>query len=85
MNIIFKTLNSINSFSKKIIVFASCATLIACIAGISIIAYNSCFVHEVEFFKIGSTLIQKGIIVFCHFTIGALIIDWFNANFQNDD
>lgn len=85
MNIIFKTLDSMNSFSKKIIILSSCAVLSACIIGICLIAYNSCFAHDVELFKIGSTLIQKAITVFCHFTIVALVIDWFNANMQNDD
>ena len=85
MNTIFKTLDSMNNFSKKIIIFSSSAVLIACIAGICLIAYNSCFAQEIELFEIGSTLIQKAIIVFSHFTIGALVIDWFNANMQNDD
>lgn len=85
MDKIFKTLNSINSFSKKIILFASCAVLIACIFGMCLITYNSAFVHDVELFNIGSTIIRKSTIVFAQFVIAALVMDWVNNNIQNDD
>ena len=85
MNTIFKTLNQINSFSKKIILISSAVAMAFCITGICMIIYNSCFVKGVELFTIGATLIQKSIIVFSHFIVGALVIDWFNANMQNDD
>jgi hypothetical protein len=85
MKVIFKTLNSINDFSKKMILYSSCAVLIACIVGISLIAYNTAFANDVELFTIGSTLIQKSSVAFVQFIIGALIIDWFNTKFQNDD
>ncbi len=85
MDKIFKTLNSINGFSKKIIFIASSAVLIACISGICLIAYNSAFVHDVELFEIGSMLIKKSTIVFAQFIIGALIIDWINTTLQNND
>ena len=85
MDKIFKTLNSINDFSKKIIFFSSFVVLITCIVGVGIIAYNSAFTHQVELFNLGALLIQKSTIVFAQFVIGALVIDWFNANFQNDD
>ena len=85
MNTIFKTLNSINDFSKKMILYSSCGVLIACIIGICLIAYNSAFAHEVELFKLGSTLIQKSSVAFAELIIGALAIDWFNTKFQSDD
>lgn len=74
-----------NNFSKKIILISSSIAMMFCIVGICLIVYNSCFAHGVELYKIGASLIQKSTIVFAHFTIGALIIDWFNSNFQNDD
>ena len=85
MNTIFKTLNSMNNFSKTIILISSSIAVMFCIVGICLIVYNTCFVHGVELYNIGARLIQKSTIVFAHFTIGALVIDWFNANMQNDD
>ena len=85
MNTIFKTLTSINDFSKKMILFSSFGVLVACIAGISLIAYNATFAQEAELYKIGSALIQKSSVAFAELIIGALAIDWFNTKFQSDD
>ncbi len=85
MGKIFTALNSINSFSKKMIVYSSCIAIMACIIGICLVAMNSAFFHNVELYNIASTLIQKVSFAFAQFIIGALIFDWFNANFQNDD
>ncbi len=74
-----------NNFSKKIILISSAVAIAFCIVGMCLIVYNTCFVHGIELFNIGATLIQKSTIVFAHFIIGALVIDWFNANIQNDD
>ncbi len=85
MNIIFNTLDSINDFSKKVILFSSIAVLIACAIGVCLISYNSAFVHEVRLYTLGSTLIQKSTVAFVQLIIAALVIDWFNARIQNDD
>lgn len=85
MNMIFKTLNSINNFSKKIIFIASSFVLCACILGICLIAYNATFGNDVQLFEIGSTLIKKSCIAFTEFVSCALVIDFIGRNFQNDD
>ncbi len=85
MGKIFTALNSINSFSKKMIIYSSCVAIISCIIGICLITVNSAFFHNVELYKVASTLIQRISFAFAQFIIGALIFDWFNANFQNDD
>ena len=85
MSKIFNTLNSMNNFSKKLILFGSVFVVAFCIMGISIIVYNHAFVDQVELYEIGSTMIQKSIVVFSHVTIGALVMDWFKNVFQNDD
>ena len=85
MDKIFSTLNSINSFSKKIILFGSVFVISCCIIGICLIAYNHAFVNNVELYTIGSTLIQKSTVVFAQVTIGALVMDWFKNVFQNID
>ena len=85
MNTIFKTLNSINSFSKRLIFFASLFVVSFCIIGITLIMYNQAFTNQVELYQIGSTMIQKSVVVFSHVVIAALIMDWFKNAFQNDD
>ena len=85
MDRIFKTLNSINSFSKKLILFGSVFVVASCIIGISLIMYNQAFVNQVELYTIGSSLIQKSTVVFAQVVIGALMMDWFKNVFQNDD
>jgi len=85
MDKIFKTLNSINNFSKKLIFFASAFVVSSCVIGITLIMYNQTFLNQVELYSIGSTLIQKSIVVFAHAVIAALIMDWFKNSFQNDD
>ena len=85
MDKIFNTLNSINNFSKKVLLFGSVFVISCCIIGISLIAYNHTFVNNVELYTIGSTLIQKSIVVFAQVTIGALVMDWLKNVFQDMD
>ena len=85
MDKIFKALNSINGFSKKLIFFGSTFVLGCCIIGITLIMYNHSFTNQVELYTIGSTLIQKSIVVYSQVVIAALIMDWFKNTFQNDD
>ena len=85
MDKIFNTLNSINSFSKKLILFGSIFVVSCCIIGITLIAYNHTFVNEVELYTIGTTLIQKSTVAYAHVVIGALVMDWFKNAFQDND
>lgn len=85
MDKIFKSLNSINSFSKKVIIYGCMIVLIFCLIGACVIGYNSLVVHEVALYNIGSSLIHTSTIVFAQVIIGALIIDWFNAMIQNNN
>ncbi len=80
-----KSLNSINPFSKKFIMFGCIPVLMLCIAGVSLIAYNSNFVHEVNLHLIGSSMISTSCVVFTQIVIGGLIMDFFNTLIQNRD
>ena len=64
MDKIFKTLDSINTFSKKVILGASMFAVAGCNVGIVLIVYNRIVANEVELYALGSSLIQKSISVF---------------------
>ena len=85
MDRIFKALNSINGFSKKLILYGSAIVVGCCIVGISLIMYNHSFTNQVELYSIGSKLIQKSIVVFSQVVVAALVMDWFKNTFHNDD
>ena len=85
MDKIFKSLNSINSFSRKIIFFGCIVVLAFCIIGACIITYNNLAVQEVALYQLGSNMIQTSTVVFAQVIIGALVIDWFNTMIQNND
>lgn len=83
-NIVNK-LNSINSFSKKIIVVASVVSLILCVTGTGIITYNSNTSSTMMLHTIGSTMIYTSIVLFAQFVIGSLVIDFVNTLINNKD
>lgn len=85
MDKIFKSLNSINTFSKNIIFYGCIIVLAFCILGAVIIGYNSIVTQEVTLYQLGSNMIQTSTVVFAQVVIGALIIDWFNAMMKNND
>jgi len=85
MDKIFKSLNSINNFSRKIIFYGCIIVLAFCLAGAAVITYNSLVVQEVALYEIGSSLIQTSTTMFAQVVIGALVIDWFNTMIQNND
>lgn len=85
MDKIFKSLNSINSFSQKIIFYGCIFVIAFCIVGAGIIAYNNFFVQEVALYEIGSNMVQTSTVLFAQVVIGALVIDWFNTIIQNND
>ena len=85
VNNIVNKLNSINSFSKKIIVVASIVSLFLCVAGTGIITYNANTNSTMMLHTIGSTMIYTSIILFAQFVIGSLAIDFVNTLINNKD
>jgi len=85
MDKIFKSLNSINSFSKKIICYGCIVVLAFCIIGACLIFYNSAVTQEVALYEIGANLIQTSTVVFAQVIIGSLVIDLFNTMIQNNN
>lgn len=85
MSKIFKSLNSINNFSRKIIFFGCIPVLCFCLIGAGIITYNNFFTNEVALYEIGANMVQTSTVLFAQVVIGALVIDWFNAIIQNND
>lgn len=80
-----KSLNSINPFSKKFIMFGCIPVLLLCIAGVILIAYNSNCAQEVNLYLIGSSMISTSCLVFTQIVIAGLIMDFLNALIQNRD
>ena len=83
---IVNRLNSINSFSKNIIIYISIISCTLCLSGVCVILYNmlSDF-SKVSLHTLGSTLIYSSIVLFAQFVVGSLIIDFFNAVIKDDD
>ena len=84
MNKIITSLNSINSFSKKMILYGCTVVLVACITSICLIAINTAFIHDISLYDIGVTLLQKFTRVFAYVIIAALVMDWF-GKIQDDE
>ena len=83
---IVKELNSINNFSKNIIVYVSIASSILCLSGVGIILYNMLTeFSKISLHTLGSTLIYSSIVLFAQFVVGSLIIDFFNAVINEHD
>lgn len=86
VNMIVSKLNSINSFSKNIIVYTSIISSVLCMSGVVIILYNMLAeFSKVSLHTLGSTLIYSSIMLFSQFVIGSLIIDFFNTVISNHD
>ncbi len=85
MSKIVKSLNSVNSFSKNIIITGCGISLLLCVVGIAIIAYNNIITKEVELYTIGSTMIHTSTILFAQLVIGGLLIDTFSTMMNNRD
>ncbi len=78
-------LNSINTYSKKIIVWTSMISLVLCFIGVGIIIYDNSVGATLLLHNIGSTLIYSAIVLFTQFIIGSLVIDFFSAILNNED
>ena len=84
MDKIFKSLNSINSFSSKIILYGCIFVLAFCIVGAVIIGYNHLFTQEIGLYELGVNLIQTSTIIYAQIVNGGLAIDLFNTIAHND-
>lgn len=79
------SLNSMNTFSKKIIISVSIISLVLCIVGMGIILYNASCLEVVSLHTIGSTMIYSSVVIFTEFIVGSLAIDFFNMLISNHD
>lgn len=79
VNNIVNKLNSINSYSKKIIIVISIVSFTLCIGGIAVITYNANNNSTLILNSIGSSMIYTAIVLFAQFVIGSLAIDFVNA------
>ena len=87
MSKIVNRLNSMNDFSKKIIVYSSVVSLTLCLLGMGVIIYNAHTNLSNSLHAIGSSMIHAAIVMFAQFTIGSLVIDFLSAviNSHDDD
>lgn len=85
MSKIVNSLNSVNKFSKKIIITGSWIALFLCVAGMILVGYNNIISQKVQLYTIGSTMIQTAIVLFAQIVIGGLIIDFFGNMISNHD
>lgn len=85
MGKIIKSLNSINSFSKKVIMIGSFPVFAMCIAGIVTIGYNAVVTQEFNLYRIGCSMISTSCVVFAQVVIASLIMDFINTMIQNRD
>lgn len=83
---IINRLNSINTFSKNIIIYVSIISCTLCLSGVGVILYNMLSeFSKVSLHTLGSTLIYSSIVLFAQFVVGSLIIDFFNAVISDDE
>ncbi len=72
---IMEKLNSVNGFSKKVIIAGAIISLAFCLIGLGIVTYSDSILHRVSLYTIGTSLIYSAMILFSEFTIGGLVID----------
>ncbi len=82
---IFDRLNSINSFSKKIIICGCTFSLILCLIGVGVIEYNNLNLNQVSMYDIGSTMVYTAIVAFAQIIVGSLLIDFFGTLISNHE
>lgn len=82
---IFDRLNSINSFSKKIIICGCTFSLILCLIGVGVIEYNNLNSNQASMYDIGSTMVYTAIVVFAQIIVGSLLIDFFGTLISNHE
>lgn len=82
---IIEKLNSINTFSKHVIVCGCMISIALCVMGLGIITYNDNMLQTISLYTIGSSLIYSAITLFSEFTIGGLVIDVANNVIKNNN
>ena len=82
-NKIMEKLNSINKFSKHVIIAGSITSVALCIIGISLIAYNKNVLQTISMYTLGTSLVYSAMTLFSEFTIGGLVIDVANNVIKN--
>lgn len=85
MSKIIKSLNSINSFSKKVIMIGCIPVFTMCIAGMAIIGYNVFVAQEFDLYLIGSSMVSTSCVIFAQVVIASLVMDFMNTIIQNRD
>ena len=84
-NKIIEKLNSVNKFSKNIILVGSIISIALCMIGLAVVTYNENVIQKISLYTIGSSLIYSAIILFSEFTIGGLVIDLASNVIKNGD
>ena len=84
-NKIIEKINSINKFSRNIIIVGSIVSISLCIIGIAIVTYNENVIQKISLYTIGTSLVYSAITLFSQFTIGGLAIDLASNVFSNKD
>ena len=82
---VIEKLNSINKFSRNIIIIGAIISIALCIIGIGIVTYNENVIQKISLYTIGSSLIYSAITLFSEFTIGGLVIDLASNVIKNDN
>lgn len=85
INKIISSLNSINSFSKKIIIVGCSFVFILCALGVAVIGYNSTVANEVDLYTLGSYMVYTSCVLLAQVVIAGLIIDFFNTVIHNNN
>ena len=76
---ICERLNTMNSFSQKVIKGGCTFSFILCMIGVAVIAYNQIYMSKVAMYNIGSTLVYTSIVSFAQFVVGGLLMDFFGT------
>ena len=84
-NQIIEKINSINKFSKNIIIVGAIVSIALCIVGLAIVTYNENVIQKISLYTIGTSLVYSAITLFSQFTIGGLAIDLASNVFKNRD
>lgn len=74
-NKIIERLNSINKFSKRVIITGTIISIALCVIGIGIVTYNENVIQTISLYTIGTSLVYSAFTLFSEFTIGGLVID----------
>lgn len=80
---VIEKLNSVNKFSRNVIIVGAIISIALCIVGVSVVVYNQSVIQKISLYTIGTSLIYSAITLFAQFTIGGLAIDLANNVLKN--